>query len=112
VENSGTLYGGGVAGRFPLARTPLFFSWSVSYLTGQMEWTFRGVDVQNGGNDVFQIENQTQYDVNLTAFRLALGYQSPSGLTVMVGYRADLTGEEQGEERIHGIQATLAYLIR
>ena len=112
VENSGTLYGGGIAGRFPLARTPFFFSWSVSYLTGQMEWIFRGVNMDNGVNNTIQVENQTQYDVNLTAFRLALGYQAPSGLTVMVGYRADLTGEEQGEERIHGIQMTLAYLIK
>lgn len=112
VENGGTLYGGGVAGRFPLARTPLFFSWSVSYLIGQMEWVFRGADIQESGNSANQIENQTQYDVSLTAFRIALGYQSRSGLTVMLGYRADLTGEEQGEERIHGIQATLAYAIR
>ncbi len=106
VENKGTLYGGGVSGRFPLARTPLFFNWSVTYLTGQMEWVFQGVNAQGA-----QIEDRTQYDTSVTAVRVALGYKSHSGLTFMLGYRADLAGIELGEERIHGVQATLAYAI-
>ena len=64
------------------------------------------------------MENQDQnggegdFDTNITALTVGVGFRSRSGLTLMVGYRADYSGEEEGEERIHGVMATAAFTVR
>lgn len=107
VENKGTLYGGGVSGVVPFSASPLFLFWSAAYLTGEMELSSSSyLDGQ------LLEELSEKGDVNITAVTVGLGYQTRSGLALMVGYRADFSGEDEGEERIHGVLATLAYTIR
>ena len=107
VENKGMLYGGGISGILPFVRSPLFLFWSAAYLTGKIEWTKSiSTDDQKFG------EYENKYDTNITALTVGLGFQASSGLTIMVGYRTDFSGEDEGEERIHGAMATVAYTAR
>lgn len=104
AETKGTLYGAGISGVVPVGQSSLFLFYSAAYLTGQIETTTT-VDGTAMGDPI-------EGDTNLTAVSVGLGVQAGSGITVMVGYRADLSGEDEGEERIHGIMATMAYTIQ
>lgn len=106
VETSGLLFGGGVSGVLGGPRMPIFFFYSATYLAGTMstDWSFQ-VEGQN------QNDGEGEFDTNITAITLGLGHRTDSGLTIMVGYRADFSGEDEGEEKIHGIMATVAYPV-
>jgi len=85
-ESTGTLYGGGLSLFFPIGLSPFFLTGSAAYLTDP--------------DDVF-------YDI--TAITISIGYHNRSGITAMVGYRADYHSES--EAQIAGILATLAFTI-
>ena len=106
VETSGMLFGGGVSGVISAPRMPFFLFYSGTYLAGTMnnEWSF-DVEGQNQNGD------EWEFDSNITAITLGVGHRMDSGLTIMVGYRADFSGEDEGEEKIHGIMATISYPI-
>ena len=88
----------------PVGQSSVFFFYSAAYLTGQIETTTTV--------DGTALDDPIKNDTNLTAISIGLGVQAGSGITLMVGYRADFSGEDEGEERIHGIMATMAYTIR
>lgn len=98
VEDEFAYAGGGLSLMLPFADSPLFAFGSAAYLTyvGEEE-----------GED----EEVTEI-ADIKAITAGLGFYSRSGLSIMVGYRADFSGEGEGEEKIHGIMATLAYTIR
>jgi hypothetical protein len=106
-ERKGILYGFGVSGVFPFRGSPFFLSWSAAYLMGTIETK---VSSALGAQTVDDYSKKS--DVNVTAFTAGLGYGDPFGLNVVVGYKTDLSGENEGEERIHGIVATMTYTIR
>jgi len=105
-EYKGLLYGAGVSGFLPFRRSRLFLFWSAAYLMGTVD-----------GREEFAEEIDApirwdgEFETDITSLTVGVGYQIPSGLAVMVGYRADLSGEDN-EETIHGVMATLAYTVR
>ncbi len=88
-ELKGSYYGGGISLLLPFVNSPLFGFGSAAYLIA---------------ND----ENNS----DITAVTAGLGYYSKSGLSIMAGYRADLSGEGEGQEKINGFMATIAYTVR
>jgi hypothetical protein len=88
-EIKGGYYGGGLSLLLPFVNSPLFAFGSAAYLAA---------------ND--------KDNTDITAFTAGLGYYSKSGLTIMAGYRADLSGEGEGQEKINGFMATMAYTVR
>ena len=98
-EVSGTLYGGGLSLFFPIGLSPFFLTGSVAYLTdpGDLD-----------DNDILEEGEGDFYDI--TAITISIGYHDKSGITAMVGYRADYHSES--EAQIAGILATLAFTIR
>ena len=106
-ERKGILYGFGLSGVFPFRGSPFFLSWSAAYLMGTMETI-----MSSSSGAWLMNQRQMKADVNVTAFTAGLGYGDPFGLNVVVGYKTDLSGEKEGEERIHGIVATMTYTIR
>jgi hypothetical protein len=109
-ENKGTLYGGGISCVIPFTGSPVFLFGSAAYLIGTMEWM---ESYKEDGWEVIGYDGE--YDTSIMAITGGIGFQTRSGLTFMVGYRADLSNveeEDAGEEKIHGIMATAAYTIR
>lgn len=106
AETKGTLYGGGISGVVPVGQSSFFLFYSAAYLSGKIEMTSSISIVDQ------TVEDTTENETSITAVTVGLGAQAGSGITLMVGYRADLSGEDEGEERIHGIMATMAYTIR
>lgn len=98
LEYKGTLYGGGFSSAVRFHRSPLFIFWSAAYLQGTMKKTERG--------------NERSIDTQITSLTIGLGFQIPSGLALLVGYRADLGSRDAAETKVQGPLATLAYTIR
>ncbi|NQT24288.1 hypothetical protein HQ585_02925 [candidate division KSB1 bacterium] len=94
TEETYKFMGGGASMLFPFTNSPLFLYGSLSYLFAQDE------DIKD-----------------LFGYTFGAGMFSKSGLTLMVGYRAETfkaDDEIEGSEdwKINGITATLAYTIR
>jgi hypothetical protein len=105
-EYKGLLYGAGVSGFLPFRRSRLFLFWSAAYLMGTIDGREESII-----EELEPVRWDGEFETDITALTVGVGYQIPSGLALMVGYRADLSGENN-EETIHGIMATLAYTVR
>jgi hypothetical protein len=105
AEYKGTLYGGGISGDILLKETPLFFFYSAAFMAGTMEVI----------NDYLQGNKSSnwhqQYITELVALAGGLGFKTPGGITIQLGYRADFNREDVNEYTIQGIVVTVAYTI-
>jgi hypothetical protein len=91
METKINYIGGGLSLVYPFTNSPLFAFGSGAYLKA----------------------NKEEYN-NLFAWTAGLGYHVPSGLSLMVGWRADqfLKKDEFEGTTFGGIMATLAYTLR
>ena len=109
LENKGTLFGGGLSGTYRFPQSPIFLFASFALLKGTMNsngsWTYQNEDIVPS--------NEKDMDVTLKSFNGGLGFQTGSGISILVGYRGEnSSGEGGGEEKVNGIMATLAYTLR
>jgi hypothetical protein len=105
-ETEGNFIGGGLQGVLPMGSGSVFLYWSIAYLSGTAKET---------STDSFSLSPASrEYDSNMLAGTVGIGMAASSGLSVMIGYRADVygVGNDQGEERIQGIMITAAYAVR
>lgn len=108
MENKGTLFGGGLSGTYRFPQSPIFLFGSFALLKGTMNnnvsWMYENVDLGS---------NKKEMDVTLKSFNGGIGFQTGSGISLLVGYRGEnSSGEGGGKEKVNGIMATLAYTLR
>lgn len=117
IKNNGTMIGGGASGVFRFSRSPIFVYWSAAYLTGKRNATDI-VDVEGEKIDFWK--GDFKADNHLTALSGGLGIQTDAGITILIGYRADILDfksnnqdfDIDGKENLNGITVTLAYTLR
>jgi len=98
----GILIGGGISAVMQFPHSPFFLKWSAAYLSGEME-------LEKTIDDKLEDDYPRKHSTALTDIFIGLGYRTESGLSFLVGYKAGFSGEEQGEERMHGLLATLSF---
>ena len=107
IENKGTLFGGGLSGTYRFPKSPIFLFGSFAILKGTMN--FSTVLTSAGGS----LNDEMDESVTLKSYNAGIGFQTGSGISILVGYRGEnSSGEEGGEEKVKGIMATLAYTLR
>lgn len=110
VSESGPMYGFGVAGVIPFGQSPLYGFASIAGMVG----TLTNETKVTGTGDP-SISNQENVDASLGALTIGIGYHTPSGLGLSVGYKADLFDEKISDSNdepniyVQGLYLTLSY---
>jgi hypothetical protein len=119
--NQGILLGGGLSSVIAFPASPLFVFGSAAYLLGDLDFSY---DALVDGASILTEKLEASYSYRLLTLTGGLGFRTPVGIIIMVGYRYDLgsfsdfdateLGFEvfDGDDHISGIFATLAYSIR
>ena len=110
VSESGPLYGLGIAAVIPFGQSPLYGFASLAAMAGTLtnETKMTVTGRQSVSEDI-------DVEAALAAITLGIGYHTPSGLGLSLGYRADLfaenISESDDEPRIYvqGLNLTLSY---
>ena len=109
MENKGTLLGGGLSSTYRFPQSPFFLFGSFALLKGTLNSV---VETTIEGQSVGEPYNKDN-SITLKAFNAGLGVQTASGISILVGFRGETsTGEGEGQEKVNGIMATLAYTLR
>jgi hypothetical protein len=107
IENKGTLFGGGLSGTYRFPQSSIFLFGSFALLKGTMN--FSTVLTSTGGS----LDQAVDESVTLKSYNAGIGFQTGSGISILVGFRGEnSSGEGGGEEKVNGIMATLAYTLR
>jgi opacity protein-like surface antigen len=109
LENKGTLFGGGLSTTYRFPQSPIFLFGSFALLKGTMNSTF---NMTIDGENAFPPQ-ENDNSVTLKSFNAGVGFQTGSGISILIGYRGEnSSGEGEGQEKVNGVMATLAYTLR
>jgi hypothetical protein len=106
LESKGTLMGGGLSGVIPFQRSPWFLFWSGAYLSGTLDAT----SSMSAMGETLWGSNE-KLNTGVYSYTGGIGFRTPSGLSILVGYRGDSSEAEDGKENIGGFMATVAYTL-
>jgi hypothetical protein len=107
IENKGTLFGGGLSGTYRFPQSSIFLFGSFALLKGTMNFSTTLTSVAGSADE------SVDESVTIKSYNGGVGFQTGSGISLLVGYRGeDSSGEEGGKEKVKGIMATLAYTLR
>jgi len=90
-------------------QSPFFLFGSFALLKGTLNsslgYTIEGQSVGT--------PTKTDNSITLTSFNAGVGILAGSGVSILLGFRGEnSSGEGEGQEKVSGIMATLAYTLR